>query len=90
MKLNNQLPLPRFGLHPFTALAIAIVQVYLSFGHLSALFGGDVQGTHIWKCFGALAGAYVFAALASRGLAREGKNWFPWLRFYGPEKAAED
>lgn len=19
-----------------------------------------------------------------------GKNWFPWFRFYGPEKAAED
>ena len=22
--------------------------------------------------------------------AAEGKNWFPWFRFYGPEKAAED
>ena len=21
---------------------------------------------------------------------QEGKNWFPWFRFYGPEKAAED
>lgn len=20
----------------------------------------------------------------------EGKNWFPWFRFYGPEKAVED
>jgi len=30
------------------------------------LFAGDWQWTHIWKGFGALAGAYVFAALASR------------------------
>ena len=71
MKLTKALPLPGFVLHPFTALAIAVVHVYLSFGHLSKLFGGDVQWTHIWKGFGALAGAYVFAALASRGLARE-------------------
>jgi hypothetical protein len=21
---------------------------------------------------------------------QEGKNWFPWFRFYGPEKAVED
>jgi hypothetical protein len=26
-----------------------------------------LQWTHIWKGFGALAGAYIFAALASRG-----------------------
>ena len=40
-----------------------------------SLFAGDVQWTHIWKGFGALAGAYVFAALASRGLARgEGRR----------------
>jgi hypothetical protein len=69
-----ELPLPGFVLHPVTALVIAIVHVYLSFGHLSKLFGGDVQWTHIWKGFGALAGAYVFAALASRGRARRPKN----------------
>lgn len=74
-------------LNPITAMIVAVVHIYLSFGHLAKLFGGDVQWTHIWKGFGALAGAYVFAALASRGLVREGKNWF---RFYGPEKAAED
>ena len=86
MKQNNPLPLPGFVLHPFTALVIAIVHVYLSFGHLAKLFDGDVQWTHIWKGFGALAGAYVFAALASRGLARvrvtvvggeEGRTAFP-------------
>ena len=33
-------------------------------------FAGDVQWTHIWKGFGALAGAYIFAALASRGFAQ--------------------
>ncbi len=64
------LPLPAFVLHPYTALFIAAVHVYLSFGHLSKLFGGNVEWTHIWKGFGALAGVYVFAALASRGFAR--------------------
>jgi hypothetical protein len=33
-----------------------------------------VEWTHIWKGFGALAGAYVFAALASRGLRLEGRH----------------
>jgi hypothetical protein len=65
------LPLPAFVLHPLTAVVVAAVHVYLAFGHLSQLFGGDMQWTHIWKGFGALAGAYVFAALASRGLTRQ-------------------
>src|SRR5262245_29508171 len=43
---------------------------YLAFGHLSQLAAGDVQWTHIWKGFGALAGAYIFAALASRGFVQ--------------------
>jgi hypothetical protein len=66
---RGTLPLPAFVLHPLTALIIACVHVYLSAEHLSHLFGGDVQWTHIWKGFSALAGAYVFAALGSRGLA---------------------
>jgi hypothetical protein len=65
------LPLPAFVLHPLTAVVIAAMHVYLAFGHLWQLFGGEVQWTHIWKGFGALGGAYVFAALASRGLARQ-------------------
>ena len=60
------LPLPGFIFKPYTAVLIAAVHVYLGAGHLSKLFGGDVQWTHIWKGFGALGGAYVFAALASR------------------------
>jgi len=64
------LPLPDFVLHPFTALFIAAVHIYLAVGHLSKLIGGDMEWTHIWKGFGAIAGAYVFAALASRGLAQ--------------------
>jgi len=64
------LPLPRWVLQPYTAILIAVVHVYLSYGHLSQLFGGDVQWTHFWKGFGSLFGAYVFAALATRGLAR--------------------
>jgi len=65
------LPLPSFILHRYTAVFIAVIHVYLSFGHLSKLFGGDVEWTHIWKGFGSLGGAYVFAALASRGFARQ-------------------
>jgi len=68
------LPLPRFVLQPSTALVVAAVHVYLASGHLWSLFGGEVQWTHIWKGFGALAGAYVFAALASRGLARRSET----------------
>ena len=64
------LPLPSFVLHPYTAIVIAVIHVYLSIGHLSKLFGGDVQWAHFWKGFGSLGGAYVFAALASRGFAR--------------------
>ena len=64
------LPLPGFVLHRYTAVFIAVIHIYLSCGHLSKLFGGDVQWTHLWKGFGSLAGAYVFAALASRGFAQ--------------------
>ena len=72
--LGVTLPLPRFVLRPPTALVVAAVHVYLAIGHLSMLFGGEVQWTHIWKGFGALAGAYVFAAIASRGLARQDRS----------------
>jgi hypothetical protein len=37
------LPLPAFVLHPLTAVVIAAMHVYLAFGHLSQLIGGDVQ-----------------------------------------------
>jgi hypothetical protein len=76
MKVNNPipfrfvLPLPGFVLRPLTAVVIAAVHDYLASGHLSQLIAGDLQWTHCWKGFGALAGAYVFTALASRGLAR--------------------
>ena len=92
------LPLPRFVLRPLTAIVIAAVHVYLGAGHLWQLIAGDVQWTHIWKGFGALAGAYVFAALASRGLARnqgrrlrlesEGENERPGLDRHPREKPA--
>jgi hypothetical protein len=70
MRFHFVLPLPAFVLHPLTAVVVAAVHVYLAAGHLSQLFGGDLQWTHLWKGFGALGGAYVFAALASRGFAR--------------------
>ena len=65
------LPLPSFVLHRYTAIVIAAIHVYLGVGHLSKLFGGDVQWTDCWKGFGSLGGAYVFAAPASRGFARQ-------------------
>jgi hypothetical protein len=64
------LPLPGFLLHRYTAVFLAGIHLYLSVGHLSNVFGGDVQWTDIWKGFGSLGGAYVFAALASRGFAQ--------------------
>jgi hypothetical protein len=64
------LPLPGFVLHRYTAVVLAAVHIYLSVGHLSKLFGGPVHWTDFWKGFGSLAGAYVFAALASRGFVR--------------------
>jgi hypothetical protein len=65
MRNKFVLPLPRFVFHPLTAGAIAATHVYLAYGHLAALTAGQVQWVHIWKGFGALLGAYVFAALAS-------------------------
>ena len=64
------LPLPGFVLHPLTSVVVCVVHIYLAVGHLGPLAAGDVQWTHIWKGFGALAGAYIFAALASRGFAQ--------------------
>jgi hypothetical protein len=75
MRYNVVLPLPGFVFHPLTAVIVAAVHVYLAAGHLWTLIGGEVQWTHIWKGFGALGGAYVFTALASRELARhEGRR----------------
>jgi hypothetical protein len=68
------LPLPAFVLHPLTALFLGGVHIYLAAGHVAKLLGGPVHWTDIWKGFGALAGAYVFAALASRGLAQHRKS----------------
>jgi hypothetical protein len=60
-------------MRPLTAVVIAAVHVYLAAGYLSQVIAGDVQLTHLWKGFDALAGAYLFAALAlaSRGLAKD-------------------
>jgi hypothetical protein len=67
--LRFVLPLPRFVWHPFSAMAIAAVHLYLAAGHVSELMLGNVEWTHIWKGSGALGGAYVFVALASRTLS---------------------
>ena len=77
LRSGRVLPLPRFVLHPITTMVIAAMHIYLAFGHLSRLVGGDVEWTHIWKGFGALGGAYVFAALTSRGLARRAGRHLP-------------
>jgi hypothetical protein len=66
MPFRSGLPLPAFVLHPLTSLILAVVHMYLATGHLTELVAGRVEWTHLWKGFGALAGAYVFAALASR------------------------
>jgi hypothetical protein len=74
------LPLPSFVLHPYTAMVIAAVHVYLSMGHLSKLFGGDLVWAHFWK---GLGGACVFAAPASLGVCPDTEVkcllWESWL-----------
>ena len=67
------LPLPSFVLHPLTSLSLGAVHVYLATGHLSKLVGGPIYWTDVWKGFGAMAGAYIFAALASRAFAQRRK-----------------
>ena len=42
MQLKFALPLPRFVLHPLTAVIIGIVHVYLASGHLFKLVAGEV------------------------------------------------
>jgi hypothetical protein len=37
------LPLPRFVLHPLTAVVLAAVHVYLAAGHLTELASGNVE-----------------------------------------------
>jgi len=68
------LPLPGFIFKPLTATIISAVHIYLSVEHLSPLFSGEVTWTNCWKGFGALGGAYVFAALASRQFVRKRKE----------------
>jgi hypothetical protein len=65
------LPLPGFIFKPLTAAIISAVHIYLAAGHLFHLFSGEITWTNIWKGFGALGGAYVFAALASRKFNRK-------------------
>lgn len=83
------LPLPNFILHPLTAVLIAATHVYLSAGHLLKLLGGEVTWTNIWKGFGALVGAYVFAALASRRLAQNTKPQHFGIGPVGPDPQSE-
>ena len=68
--LRRALPLPAFVMHPFTLLVLAGVHVYLGLVHLAQLAAGNIEWTHFWKGFGALAGAYVFLALTSRARRR--------------------
>jgi hypothetical protein len=64
--MRLHLPLPRFIFHPLVAWIIALVHIYFAAKYLLLLFGGDLSWANTWKGFGALLGAYVFAALASR------------------------
>jgi len=65
-RARGVLPLPAVVSHPGTLLAVAGLHVYLAAGHLVKLAGGEVNWENTWKGFGALGGAYVFIALASR------------------------
>jgi len=74
MRLRVVLPLPHFLLHPVPSGTIAVVHGYLAYGHLTRLIAGEAQWLHIWKGFGALFGAYVFTALATRQSATSRKG----------------
>src|SRR6476646_9784294 len=90
MPFRFVLPLPRIVLHPLTSVVVCVVHIYLAVGHLGPLAAGDVQWTHIWKGFGALAGAYIFLALASRGLAsQEGRHVRAGIAWPRQGKSAE-
>ena len=43
MRSRFVLPLPRFILHPLTAVALAAVHVYLAVGHLTELAAGHLE-----------------------------------------------
>src|SRR5277367_1073369 len=81
-----ELPLPAWVLHPLTALLISLMHIYLAAGHLLKLFGGEITWTNLWKGFGASGGAYVFAALASRGLAQHTFSTLGWTREEGAQQ----
>ena len=61
-------------LHPITSIIIAVMHLYLAAGHLGELVAGNLEWTHVWKGFGALAGADVFMALASRRMHTDWKD----------------
>jgi hypothetical protein len=65
------LPLTGFIFMPLTSAIISAVHIYLAAGHLYQLFGGEITWTNIWKGFGALGGAYMFAAFAGRQFAKK-------------------
>lgn len=77
MRVNAVIPVPRFVLRPLTSWIIAAVHVYLAYGHLTKLLSGDAEWVHVWKGFGALFGAYVFTALATRRPARSPEGPIP-------------
>ena len=77
MPFKFVLPLPRFVFHPLTSGTIAAIHIYLAYGHLARLATGHVEWVHIWKGFGALFGAYVFAALASRRMPALARHTHP-------------
>ena len=74
MRPKFVLPLPHFLSHPVTSGTIAVVHGYLAYGHLTRLIAGETQWLHIWKGFGALFGAYVFTALATRQFSTSRKG----------------
>lgn len=69
MRYRFVLPLPRFVMHPIASVTVSAVHLYLAAGHLAEFASGKIEWTPFWKGFGALFGAYVFAALASRRMS---------------------
>lgn len=64
MTKHFALPLPKFASDPKLFWLLALLHLYLAFGHLAPLIAGQTTWENFWKSGGALLAVYWFAALA--------------------------
>lgn len=64
MNKRFDLPLPKLASDPRLFWLLAVLHLYLAFGHLLPLLAGETTWENVWKSGGALLAVYWFAALA--------------------------